>query len=33
MTDLNVGGKMLNITIQLVLQQCFETSYTFLLPV
>ena len=29
LTGLNVGGKTLNIAIQLVLQQCCKTSYTF----
>ena len=29
LTGLNVGGKTLNIGIQLVLQQCCKTSYTF----
>ena len=31
-TGVNVGGKTCNIAFQLVLQQCFETSCTFLLP-
>ena len=33
LTGLNVGGKMCNITFQLVLLQCCETSCSFLLPV
>ena len=29
LTGLNVGGKTLNIAIQLILQKCCKTSYTF----
>ena len=32
-TGYDVGGKMRNIAIQLVLQQCCKTSCTFMLPV
>ena len=32
-TDLNVGGRTRNIAFKLDLQQCFETSCTFLSPV